>query len=262
MRIANSTAVSKHALLGVGTAVFFALCSAGLSEKAHAVEAAQAAVPPVSAAGVSVLGAGSDVSGGVVASKGTEDNSIEKSVSKIEEKVIDSGKDAVKRLDSATDDTTLTELNHARQVVTRIEAMIDVEKRLSELDRVRNDRRGNDARGALPGSLAAAIPASALAPMRGGGSAVGANGELGAGDQGFVVPGSGHPKIVRIVGSGGKYSAVIKSGGGLRTVRVGDKISAGAYVRSISTTSVEVGGKGTSYTLHVKNGDVVQGVVR
>jgi len=188
--------------------------------------------------------------------------SLEKSVARTEEKVIESARELVKKLDSSADETALSDLNKARQTVSRIEAMIDVEKRLTELDRLRNERRGGPQMGNIPAALAGAIPASALTMPRGAAKS-GKSYLAPNSNQMVVMPAKpSRPTIARIIGTNGKYIAVLKmSEKEEKAVKVGDKVSDGETVRAITSSSVEIGGKGTSYTLNVKNVDVVYSVV-
>jgi type IV pilus biogenesis protein PilP len=188
----------------------------------------------------------------------TQGESIQKNISAMEEKITENAKNAIKRLDVVSDSTSLADLNHVRQTITRIEAMIDVEKRLSELAKLRNERHSSSVSSALEG----AIPASAL----------------GMPAQNLPLPpsplsdeeqkarresSSSHPEISRIFGTGGKYTAILKfTNGDLKSVKVGDKVANNDTVRTITSSSVEIGGKETSYTLRVKNVDVVYSVGR
>ncbi len=193
----------------------------------------------------------------------SEGEDIAKALSAMEDKITDNAKSVVKRLDTA-DTTTISDLNAARQTVTRIEAMIDVEKRLGELEKLRNERNSRSlaATMPIPAGFAGAIPASALQPLpRPGASAAAMP------DSPEAAPvmhfGSGRPEIVRISGTEGKYVAVLKlPDGEKKSVKVGDKVSGRGTVRSITSSSVEVADKGTSYTLRVKNVDAIYSVMR
>jgi len=166
----------------------------------------------------------------------------------LENKVVpDSVKEIVKHLDRATtEDMTLDDLNAARQAVARIEALIDIEKHLAELDRVRQEREKKT-------SFAAAIPASALQPPI----------------SSITSPVSGRPsmpasenfgEILRIMGRNGHYSALVKmSNEKTKTVEVGDQLSDGSKVVAITTTGVDVVNHGTRQSLHIKNVDTVFG---
>ncbi len=192
-----------------------------------------------------------------------EGDDIAKALSSMEDKVTDSAKSVVKRLDT-TEATTISDLNSARQTVTRIEAMIDIEKRLGELEKLRNERnsRAFAAVMPMPSGLAGAIPASALQPLPGT-VAVASSSVSASPDSPPVIRfGSGRPEISRISGTEGRYMAVLKlPDGEKKSVKVGDKLSHGT-VRSITSSSVEVADKGNSYTLRVKNVDAIYSAMR
>ncbi len=191
---------------------------------------------------------------------------IERNISAMEDKVSENAKNVLRHLDAAPETTTYTELNSARQTVSRLEAMIDVEKRLAELEKVRGERTGAHALAASsfapPTAFASAIPASALLPPPAPSKAsTTPDTSSGGGDTPSF--GSGRPEISRIYGIDGKYTAVLKlSGGDLKMVRVGDSISNSETVQSISVSSVGVAGNGRSYTLHVKNVNAIYSAMR
>ncbi len=187
---------------------------------------------------------------------------IAKALSSMEDKVTDNAKALVKKLDT-TEPTTISDLNSAKQTVTRIEAMIDIEKRLGELEKLRNERNSRSFAGMMPGlpaGLAAAIPASALQPLPGPLAAVSPSGSPDSPPIFHV--GSGRPEISRISGTEGKYVAVLKMPDGeKKSVKAGEKFSHGT-VRSITSSSVEIADKGTSYTLRIKNVDAIYSAMR
>ena len=75
--------------------------------------------------------------------------------------------------------------------------------------------------------------------------------------------GASRAEISRIYGIAGRYTAALKlSGGEVRMVRVGDTVSNGETVQSISPSSVSVAGNGRSYTLHVKNVNAIYSAMR
>ena len=88
--------------------------------------------------------------------KDKEDNSVDN-------KIPDSVKDVIKNLNAKTDDVTLDDLNAARQAVAKLDALIEIEKRLADLEKIRQEREANNNK-----AMMAAIPASALAPPGGG----------------------------------------------------------------------------------------------
>jgi len=181
---------------------------------------------------------------------------MRKSVSAMEDKATENAKNLVKHLDAAGDATTFADLNSARQAVTRIEAMIDVEKHLAELEKLRGERGGSGSHSSVV-SLSTAIPASALTPppqMHLSPEKVAVGPEAVS---------HGRPEISRIYGTDGKYTAVLKlPGGETKSVRVGDQLSNGEAVSSISASSVGVEGKGASYALHIKNVDAIYSAMR
>lgn len=175
-------------------------------------------------------------------------------------RVPDSVKEAIRRLDAA-ETMTLDDLNNARQAIAKIDALIEIEKKLNELDKLRQEHDSN----AKP--LAAAIPASAinalpppslpqftppplpsLPPMN-----MSHNVEpppvFNSGPSG---------EISRIIGTGGRYIAMIKSGDTTKTIEVGDHFD-GGIVSNISATSIQIDEGKTTRTLHIKNVENVFG---
>lgn len=189
--------------------------------------------------------------------RGQTNSEIGKSISQMEEKASSNARDVVKRLDSSPDSMTMEDLNSARQAVARLDAMIDVEKRLAELEKVRGAGGNSSSH-----SLAAAIPASALAPMP-------STSPAAAPAPAHVVekekPKSGIAgiEVSRIVGADGKYSAVLKMPGGeMKPVRPGDVITDHATVRWISSSTVLVEEYGETHTLRIKNVNAIFSAMR
>lgn len=178
-----------------------------------------------------------------------------------EDKVTDGAKSMLRKLDSMSDVTSLDDLNKARQVVARIDAMIEIEKKLGELEKVRNDR-SSEKSGKGAANLASAIPASALTPPPALTPA-----SMPSLTSAFR-PVESKPKPVasalevsRIVGSQGRYTATIAENGAPKTVGVGDKIG-GSTVRSITAQAVTVDDGGSTRTLRVKNVDTIFSAMR
>ncbi len=260
MRIASSFHLPGQPLTGF-VAAFLCVFGSCLAAPVNAQQAA-AVVAPVAPAATAQPAA---TAGAPAASATPVKETIEKSMTKVEDKLIESAKAEVKKLDNVPDETTLSELNRVRQTISRIEAMIDVERRLNELEKLRSDRNKTGSVAAIPGlpaNLAEAIPASALAFPAGQGFAGGGARQIR--DSRIInnPPQTRRPTLQRITGAGGKYSAVLKVSDETKSVRVGDKISDGEFVRSITSSSVEIGGKGSSYTLHIKNVEMVHSIVR
>ncbi len=160
--------------------------------------------------------------------------------------------DVIRRINTA-DTLTLDDLNAARQAVVKIDALIEVERKINELNKLRQERES----GGAAKSLATAIPVSALAPPP------------------MVIPASPPPaqpvrvaepmaappvvappapvgEVVRIIGSEGHYSAVAKSMDQNKIIQVGDHFAGGTVI-SISTAGVVVDQGKTTQTLHIKN---------
>ena len=165
----------------------------------------------------------------------------------LENKVPDSVKEVMKHLDKTTEDVTLDDLNSARQAVAKIEALIELEKHLVELDKIRQEREKKI-------SFAGAIPASALQPPPSLSS--------------ISLPANAPPPVMaerplevsRIMGRNGRYSAVVKmSDDKTRTVQVGDHLPNGDTVLGITATEVELGRGSNHQSLHIKNVDTVFG---
>ncbi len=198
---------------------------------------------------------------------------IAKNATSIEDKISDSAKTIVKQLDGSSDALTLSDLNTAQQTVARIEAMIEVEKHLVELEKIRNERNGNSAsHAAAATALASAIPASALAPIpqRPAMPPMQPMQPKPVAMTPEKPPEKEKPKSVmtnleisRITGANGKYDAVLRLGSGeLKPVRTGDKLSDTATVRWISSSSVLVEENGETHTLHIKNVDAIFSAMR
>jgi type IV pilus biogenesis protein PilP len=175
---------------------------------------------------------------------------MNKNIAALEEKATDNAKSTLKTLDG-TDALTLDDLNRARQTVARIDAMIDIEKRLGELEKLRDGKNGGSS-----SNFANAIPASALTPMP---RAISRTPSFPTGQEMPVVMhvAPSKPEISRIVGADGKYEAVLKmSDGETRTVRIGDTLNGGT-VRWITPSAVGFDEKGQTSVLHIKNVDIV-----
>ncbi|MDX2027612.1 MAG: hypothetical protein SFW62_03135 [Alphaproteobacteria bacterium] len=178
----------------------------------------------------------------------------EKGLAAAEEKVSDSVKSVVKHLNRTADDVTLDDLNSARQAVAKLEALIDIEKRISELEKIRQEREGG-------GSLAAAIPASALRPSVAAPPMPMSSSPSATPAVAMPAPAPGVMELSRVIGSTGHYSAVIKmSDGQLETGRVGDRLSDGSVISKVTMKEVELKqGAAKRTTLRVKNVNTVVG---
>ena len=183
------------------------------------------------------------MNGGDANSKKTE-----KTLKSLENKVTDSAKDVVKRLGSTSANLTLEDLNYAHATVAKINALIDIEKSLADLDRVRNDRL-KDAATQQP--MIPQIPVTAFQPPPV--SVIPqpvvqqppVSFDNRANDVGVAKPKPVEkPHVVevdvdRIVGVNGSYMASVTVGGDSKTVRVGDKLADGTVV-NITPKQVDV----------------------
>jgi len=168
-------------------------------------------------------------------------------------KMPESVKNAVKRLSTATEDVTLEDLNAAREAVAKLDILIDIEKRLSDLETIRQEREEKSMSGALPAS-AFAIPGTAM-PV--------AQVPVASMPDGTSVPmppmgAVGEVEVTRIVGVAGRYTAMVKIGDGKPTsVRPGDKIDDGSVVQDISSRSVTLLKDKKTRTVDIKDIAVV-----
>lgn len=178
-----------------------------------------------------------------------KDGKNSKSLGSAEDKVKDSVKDIAKRLGN-TDTVTLDDLNSARQAVAKIEALIDIEKHLNELDKLRSEREGGS-----HSSMMGAIPASALNPYGAGQMPPPLPIPVSAFPASAINPMASFSSIdvSRIIGSNGHFSAVVKTGDGQsKTVSVGDRVD-GATVTAITASGVELSRGKTTHVVRVKN---------
>jgi type IV pilus biogenesis protein PilP len=157
-------------------------------------------------------------------------------------KIPDSVKTVVKQLTVTTKDMTLNDLNAAREAVAKLDALLDIEKRLTDLEKIRKEREGGR-------SFAEAIPASALMPPGGAGA-------MPRQTNAMPMPPSS-PDVERIEGTNGHYAAVVKSGTASKIVHVGDRLDDGSTVLAITADGMELEKGKTRHLVRVKD---VQGV--
>jgi len=234
------TVVTKASTLASAAALFFAIAAAGTAQAADAVSPAMMAPPPAF-----------DPSAGSLPSSVGANAGRDKNLAPLEDKVSDSVKNVVKQFGS-TDNVNLEDLNTARQAIAKLEVLIDIEKRLAELEKIRSEHGGAK-------SLAAAIPATALAPppMFSAQSfpkaSMSGNGE---GGDALPPPVRHVEEVSRVTGVNGHYTANIQG----KTVYVGDKLSDGSTVTSITARDVELKKKdGTITRLKVKGVQEIYG---
>ncbi|MGB9152416.1 MAG: type IV pilus biogenesis protein PilP [Alphaproteobacteria bacterium] len=260
MRIANKSFVSKQRAALAGAAFLIALGGLPFVALTGAQAADVPLPPPGSIAPPPSMPTPQALNGPVPAPASPAEipkvpgAEMNKNMESMEEKLSDNAKGVVKRLDSVSDSVTLDDLNSARQTVARIEAMIDIEKHMVELEKLRGERSGHVAPPPTAvASLANQVPRSALEPP----------------PVTNVVrtppprKSTGSAEITRIVGTDGKYTAVLKlAGGEVKAVRVGDQIFTDGTVRSITSSSVGIEENGETHTLHIKNVDTIYSAMR
>ncbi len=168
-------------------------------------------------------------------------------------KTPDSVKSVIKRLNTATDGVSLDDLNSAREAVAKLDMLIDIEKRLTDLEKIRQEREGQ--------SLSSAIPASALG--MGGSFAPGMQpypGQPANAGMPVAAPVEQKVEVVRIQGARGRFAAVVKTGEDKREqVRAGDTLADGSEVLSVSSRGVVLLKDQKKRTLNVKDVDAVFG---
>lgn len=153
---------------------------------------------------------------------------------------MDSVKDVIERLSSAEDFSTLEDLNSAREAIAKLDVLIDIEKRLADLSKLREDRGEVSSK---PSTSVIPMPASALMPM----NVVPSSAPMESSapvmverKPAIVDAPTASIKIERIYGVGGDYSAMLKVDGRTTSVKTGEKLSDGSIVRSISKTGVKL----------------------
>jgi type IV pilus biogenesis protein PilP len=140
--------------------------------------------------------------------------------------------EVLKNLQSDSTSASLEDMNQARAALAKLDLLVSIEQKMSDLDEVRR-KRGELA------SFSDMIPASAI----------GGHGGNSGGDFGFAPPPApvASYDVSRIVGTDGNYSAVVSVGGGrMLNVRVGDNLPDGSEVRAITASGVRIktsGGK-------------------
>lgn len=152
-------------------------------------------------------------------------------------KIPASVKNVVKRLDEATKDVTIEDLNSAREAVVKLDVLIDIEKRLNDLTTLRQEREEKE------GALAAAIPPNALQARPGAmpPPVIAPVEPSPAASITPVVMPETEVEVVKIMGASGKYVATIKDlSGNPKQVKVGDKLPDGSTIQAISQQGVTI----------------------
>jgi len=167
-------------------------------------------------------------------------------------KVPDSVKAVVTDLTVSPGDITLENLNAAREAAAKLDALIDIEKKLVDLDKLRKEREGDG--GGNAASLASAIPPSALSLP-----------PAPAFRESPVAHIPTHHRettyakvdIARVEGSLGHYTAFVNEDGATRPIQVGDRLSDGRKVVAIMADGIELESGGAVHIVRVKNVETV-----
>jgi type IV pilus biogenesis protein PilP len=160
-------------------------------------------------------------------------------------------KDAITRLQK-TDNINLDDMIRAQDAINRLDLMLEIEKRQDEIKKL---REGDKPKG-MSSLLQGGIPASVLGLPS---TKTPAFNPSGGDDFASAPVIKRTPKevdytVTRIIGSNGRYAAVLDNGDESVTVRSGEKLPDGRKVASINLTSVvisggEKGSKGKTLTI-------------
>jgi type IV pilus biogenesis protein PilP len=206
---------------------------------------AEQAVVPVPAA----IALDSDAEGGTMMTGGGSTPGI---AGGEDVKTPDAVKNVMKRLNSSTSNITLEDLNAAREAVARVDMLIELEKKLKDLSEIRKDHKGSDPfENALPASALGVKfplqPQPTVAPIQTANNFPSAIPTAYGASTGDVV-------VERIIGAGGRYTAMVKVNDGKVTqARVGDELSNGSTVKAISDQGVTVEKDKKIKTIKVRN---------
>lgn len=210
---------------------------------------------------------------GAVAFPGEQPQTTEPAVAKTEEKpkapepqaaavvstdpnkVPDSVKDVLDKMDKVSEDVTLDDLNTAREAIAKLDVLIDIEKRLTDLAGIRKEREEKTmaaVAGALPTTAYAPPPAIGGSPSDYGLPSSSYAGSIGAPP---VNMGPGNMDVLKIIGAEGRYVAYVKDGedGKEKAIRKGDKMEDGSVVSAISRSGVTMAKGKKTKTFQVKD---------
>ena len=237
-------------------AAFVTTASLSLAVGAQTVPQAEATSPPVQTEASKVASAAPSASNGVSIS--TTGNSSPAAVPN-GPKDPESLTDISNRLQSGAATVSLDDLSKARDVIARLDLLMQIERRLSDIAKIRDERKKGSGVPMLPASalnlpssmptlssMVAAAPASPPALLSLSQSAANASGAKSGpkkieddSDMPISVP-MGHYSVDRVQGSNGKYAVTLSGGGGQETVYAGDKLQDGAVVKSVNMQEVRI----------------------
>lgn len=132
---------------------------------------------------------------------------------------------------AAQESASVEDMNKAREAIAKMDLLIDIENRISDLEKIRRDREKEELENISPVNLS--IPPGMVMPP-----AMGTNGNPSV--PMTPVPITPALAIDRITGSNGTYSASLRpdDGGKLLRVKVGDELPDGSVVQNITSRTV------------------------
>lgn len=211
---------------------------------------------PAKAAGVPALPA----LAGAVPSQGSSVR--EGAIEDYQNKASGTIKEIAKKLEFSREDVTLRDLNDARQAVIKIDAIIELEKKLAELEKVKKEKEKKVS--ILPVSESSLLPSPprpslpVLSPLPTPVTAAPTPAPNPAPVK-VAEPKAAEIEVSRVVGGAGIYRAVASVDGNEKVLRVGDKLSGGVTVTAVSSQGVEVMHKGEKKLYAVKDVGAVFG---
>lgn len=200
--------------------------------------------------------------------------SLSASSSKDSSAIPGSVQNVLDKMKDNSQDVTLGDLNTAREAIAKLDMMIDIEKRLSDLATIRKEREEKSmtaVAAALPPAAYTPPPAlpapAASAPILGGaasdyglpdptkmGSILGGTSIGGGTKHATSEAGPNKVDIQRIIGAEGRYIAYIKGDDGRESpYHQGDKLSDGSQITSISRNGVTLSKNKKTSTYQVKD---------
>ncbi|MGE0109135.1 MAG: hypothetical protein AB7S81_05140 [Bdellovibrionales bacterium] len=172
--------------------------------------------------------------------------------------------DVMDKLAEASGDMTVEDLNEARAAAVKLEMLLDIEQKLTDLTKVRKAR--DEIKTGGMSSLANALPPEAfIAPLNGASipayiPPVVSSPPVSSPPPVKVDQGPRKVDILRISGIAGQYVAAYKFNGEDRQIRAGDKMDDGSLVASISPRGVVLSKNNKREVLPVKGAPQVFGV--
>jgi type IV pilus biogenesis protein PilP len=148
-----------------------------------------------------------------------------------------------------TDPINLDDMVRAQDAINRLDLLLEIEKRQSELKKIRDERNKVNLTLGIPssalnlprGPAAPAAPAPAPAPV--------------AAPMTIQLPPPPSPisnyVLKRIMGSEGRYAAVLDDGGRALSVRPGETLPDGSKVKTVTLTSISIEKDKKSKTLTI-----------